>query len=304
MRATGGDVFPYACVKQIRVEQGQTKGVLMEDGTRIDCACVVSSAGVFNTLNGLVPATEVQRAGYDRLLPQVQPSMAHLGVYVGLRHTAEELGLPRTNYWVYADQDYETATQRFLADPDAPIPVVYLSFPSAKDPDFQRRHPGKATIEIVAPAPYAWFEKWEDTIWGKRGQDYEDFKAQWGERLMNVLYDKLPQLRGKVDYHEVSTPLSTIWFGGYQRGELYGLDHDVNRFNQAWLGPRTNIQGLWLTGEDVLSCGIVGAMMSGMLTTTAMVGLRRIGPLLKKIMMDRGGHVPPTDAEAQHPSAA
>ena len=37
--------------------------------------------------------------------------------------------------------------------------MVYVSFPSAKDPDYLERHPGTATIEIVAPAPYEQFEQ-------------------------------------------------------------------------------------------------------------------------------------------------
>ncbi len=293
IRAAGGEVFTYARVEQIIVEQGQTKGVLMADGTRIDCACVISSAGVFNTFEHLVPADAVKRAGYDRLLQQVKPSAAYLGAYVGLRHTAEELGLPKTNFWIYADRDYDASIQRFLADPEQPLPLVYVSFPSAKDPDFARRYPGKATIEIVAPTHYDWFKHWADATWGQRGADYEAVKARWGERLMAVLYEHLPQLRGKVDYVEISTPLSTNWFGGYQRGELYGLDHDPSRFQQDWLTPRTRIKGLWLTGQDVLSCGVVGAMMSGVLTATAMVGVRRTMPLLKRIMTAPSVSAPP-----------
>ncbi len=61
---------------------------------------------------------------------------------------------------------------------------------------------------------------WKDSIWGKRGDDYEAFKTHLGERLMDVLYQKLPQLKGRVDYVEVSTPLSTEYFCGYGRGEL------------------------------------------------------------------------------------
>lgn len=48
-------------------------------------------------------------------------------------------------------------------------------------------------------------------------------------------------------------------------------------------GPRTRFKGLWLTGQDVLTCGVTGAMMAGLLTTTAILGLRRSGPLLKRI---------------------
>ena len=283
IQKSGGEVFTYARVEQILLADGAVTGVEMADGHRIDCRAVVSSAGVSNTFERLLPAGAAGAFGYARQLEAVRPSFAHLGVYIGLQATAEELGLPKTNFWIYPHNDYDAAVEAFVADRNAGFPVVYISFPSAKDPDYLNRHPGTATIEIVAPAPYEWFERWQGTTWGKRGDDYEAFKTELGERLLRYLYDKLPQLEGRVDYYEVSTPLSTEWFSAYRRGELYGLDHTVERFRQDWLGPRTRIPGLWLTGQDTLTCGVTGAMMSGLLTTMAMVGMRRIGPLMKRI---------------------
>ena len=101
--------------------------------------------------------------------------------------------------------------------------------------------------------------------------------------MLRHLYDKLPQLEGKIDYFELSTPLSTEWFSAYKHGELYGLDHTPERLQQDWLRPETKIEGLWLTGQDILTCGVTGAMMAGVLTTTAMVGMRKISPVMKKI---------------------
>jgi len=288
IQKAGGEVFTYARVKQILLDGGEldgnkVTGVEMQDGHHIECDCVISSAGVENTYRHLLPQEAVRKAGYEPLLEKVNPSMAHLGVYIGLKGNSEELGLPKTNFWIYPGNDYDAAIDEFLGNPDAEFPVVYISFPSAKDPDYERRHPGTSTIEIVAPAPYQWFEKWKGSIWGKRGEDYDQFKAYLGDRLMGHLYAKLPQLRGKVDYFEVSTPLSTDHFAAYQQGELYGLDHDPGRLAQNWLGPRTRFKGMWMTGQDVLTCGVAGAMMAGLLTTTAIVGARKSLPLLKQI---------------------
>jgi len=283
IQAMGGEVFTYARVKKIIVEDGKVRGVEMNDGHRIECECVISSAGVGNTFNELLSDDVTEKADYQRKLLSVEPSIAHLGVYIGLKGTAEELGLPKTNFWIYPDNDYDGAVERFVDNADEAFPVVYISFPSAKDPDYLNRHPGTATIEIVAPAPYKWFDKWRDETWGKRGEDYDAFKEKLGERLMEYLYERLPELRGKVDYYEVSTPLSTNWFGGYQNGELYGLSHTPKRMQQKWLRPKTSIPGLWLTGQDILTCGVTGAMMAGMLTTTSIVGMRKISPLMKRI---------------------
>jgi all-trans-retinol 13,14-reductase len=283
IRATGGEVFTYARVREILVDDGRVRGLCMSDGQEIASRCVISDAGANNTFAHLLPAGTARQHGYDRRLSAVQPSIGHLCVYAGLRATAEELGLPRTNFWIYPGHDYDAALERYLADPTGPFPVVYISFPSAKDPDFQRRHPGRATIEIIAPVPYDVFARWSHRTWGKRGSDYEELKRGYGERLLEQLYGKLPQLRGRIDHWEVSTPLSMQWFCGWERGELYGLDHDPARLRQRWLGPRTDVPGLWLTGQDVMSCGVSGAMMGGLATATTIAGMRRIGPLMKRV---------------------
>jgi len=75
-----------------------------------------------------------------------------------------------------------------------------------------------------------------------------------------------------VEVAEVSTPLSTRHFTNYARGEIYGLAHDPARFEARALRPRTPVPGLWLTGQDVCTCGIGGAMAGGYLTASAIAG--------------------------------
>jgi len=283
IQSGGGEVFTYAHVEEILVDDDEVRGVRMSDGHEIDCPVVISSAGVDNTFNRLLPDAVATSTGYKRSMENVRPSVGHLCLYIGLQKTAEELGLPKTNFWIYPHNDYDKALADFVESDEAPFPVVYISFPSAKDPDYLNRHPGTTTIEIVAPAPYGLFKEWKGSTWGQRGEDYEALKDSLSRRLLAHLYDKLPQLEGEIDYHELSTPLSTEWFSAYRHGELYGLDHTPERLQQDWLTPKTRIDGLWLTGQDILTCGVTGAMMSGVLTVTAILGMRRASPLMKLI---------------------
>ena len=184
------------------------------------------------------------------------------------------MGLPKTNFWVYPSERFEQDIESYLEDTARELPLAYISFPSAKDPDFERRYPGRSTIEVVAFGPHEWFEPWAGTTWGKRGEDYEALKEQLSQRLLDALYRKLPHLEGKVDYYELSTSLSTDWFCRYTKGEIYGLDHDPQRFEQDWLRPRTEVTGLYLAGQDVMSCGVVGAMVGGLLAVVAAGGWR------------------------------
>ena len=220
IQKTGGEVFTYAAVENILLEKGKAVGVRMKDGTEVRSPIVISNAGVFNTFNRLLPQSVSQKTGYSQKLNSVKPSMASLCLYIGMKDTAQNLNLPKTNLWIYPNENYEQSIKSFLADAKSDIPMVYISFPSAKDPDFNARYPDRSTIEIVAPCPWEWVEKWADKPWGKRGDDYDALKEDFSQRLLEKLYQKMPHLRGKIDYYELSTPLSTeffCWIGSESR---------------------------------------------------------------------------------------
>jgi len=60
-------------------------------------------------------------------------------------------------------------------------------------------------------------------------------------------------------------------------------DAALARMQARWLRPRTPLAGLWLTGQDIVSCGIGGAMIGGLASALAVVGARRMRPLMKQI---------------------
>lgn len=274
LEAAGGVALTNAAVETLLVEGGSVTGVRMADGREIRAARVVSNAGVMSTFERLVPAEERERLGIASKLRPLRPSAAHASLYLGLRGTAAELRLPKANYWIYPDggYDHDANVERYLVDEGAPLPVAYISFPSAKDPDFERRYPGRATIEIVTLAPWERWSRWAEHPWKKRGDDYQAAKQRLAERLLEPLLRHEPQVQGAIELQELSTPLSTRHFTAYGHGEIYGLSHDPERFEQRLLRPKTPIKDLWLTGQDVVTCGVGGALLSGFLTASAITG--------------------------------
>jgi len=269
--AQGGAVVTDADVERVTLERGRVSGVLTRSGRKFRAPIVISDAGLATTLR-LLPADANGRAALDDTLGRLTTSSAHLCLYVGLKHSDAELSLGRSNLWVYQDADLDAALARFEANPEADLPLAYISFPSAKDPSFAARFPGRSTIEVITLGRYAWFERWAAAPWRRRGADYDALKAQLRDRLLEVLYREVPQVRGKVDVAELSTPLSTRHFTNYARGEIYGLAHDPARFAERRLRPPTPVPGLWLTGQDVCTCGIGGALAGGYLTASAIAG--------------------------------
>ena len=261
----GGAVAVRAGVEKIIVENGKATGVLMEDGSTIKAPMIVSGAGYLNTFGRLLDQ-DVQDAIGFKPEKGVPPSVSHVCLYIGLKHDLRELGIGSTNYWVYPHNDHDRGVKEYMADPSKPFPVTYISFPSLKDPEWDERYAGKSTIEMITLAPYEWFAKWEDERWKHRGEEYEAYKEEFAQRLLKELYKQFPQLEGKIDYYELSTPLSTKHFVNYEHGEIYGLDHSPARFRMKDLRPKTSIKNLYLTGQDIVTVGIGGALMSGLLT--------------------------------------
>lgn len=282
IRAAGGEVFTYARVREILVEGNRAVGVKLDGGDELRAGAVVSSVGARLTFGELLPERERRRHGYAEHLQQVRPSGATLTMFLGFKGSARDLNLPKTNLWIYPTPHHEKNVAAFRENPDADFPLIYISFPSAKDPDWDQHYPNKSTVQVITMAPYEWFEQWRGTIWNQRGADYDAFKEKLSKRMLAELYKQMPQLEPALDFHELATPLSTEWFHLYDRGEIYGLDHDAQRFRQDWLHPVTKVKGLYLTGQDVVTAGVGGALMGGVLTTSAMLG-REAGKLWKLI---------------------
>ncbi len=276
----GGLVLVKAEVDKVLTESGRACGVRMANGDEIRAKVVLSDTGVFNTFGKLLgPDANAGRVLLDRLR-RVHPSYPHVCLYMGLKESAAALNLPKSNFWIYPGYDHDANLEKYLKDRSSPLPVTYISFPSAKDPDWEKDHPGTATIEAVGVVPYEWFSHWEGSRWRKRGSDYEQLKNEFTQRLLEQVYRFVPQVKDKIDYAELSTPLSTRHFANYGHGEIYGIDHTPERFRLRWLRPQTPIKNLFLTGQDICTAGYGGALMGAVLAASAV--LRR--NVIKEIM--------------------
>ena len=109
----------------------------------------------------------------------------------------------------------------------------------------------------------------------RRGADYEALKRRFSERMLEMLFAKLPQLRGRIDVQELSTPVTTQHFSWSPTRRKPGrFDHTPERFARA-PGPRTPIRGVYLSGQDVALVGVAGAFTGGALRGSRSRGSER-----------------------------
>ncbi|NXD18227.1 RETST reductase, partial [Nothocercus nigrocapillus] len=255
IQRAGGAVLGRAPVSRILLDgRGRACGVSVRKGqeeVNVFAPVVISDAGIFNTYERLLPAEA-------RALPEIQAQLrlvthgeGGFSVFVGLNGTKEELGLESTNYFIYRGSDLDQLMRRYLEssreEAAENIPFLFITCPSSKDPTWDMRHPGKATLAVVTFANYEWFEEWKDEPAQKRGDDYEDAKRPFVDAILGTIYKLYPGIEDRVEYVSGGTPLTNQHYIGSARGEIYGARQDTERLRAeavAALRPRTPVPNL------------------------------------------------------------
>jgi len=253
-------------------DDGKACGVAMIDGRQFRAPVVISDAGVVNTLTKLLPPQVVPSDLVDEL-QSVGPSLPWVVLNIGLRHTDAELGLDGTNIWAHAGPDIDAEIAAYQADPrHTAMPLYFLSFPSAKDPAWQDRYPGRATIDIGGLTSWELFEPYVGSAWMRRGAEYEELKRVLTDELLSQVLRFCPQLEGRIDHLELATPLSFNHFLGRQYGDFMSLAHSPRRFALRGLSSHSLVPNLYLSGQDVAAAGVSGAVMGGAVAASAVLG--------------------------------
>ena len=276
----GGVVLTQRRVTEILLEAGVAVGVKVEstspakaDLETYYAPIVVSDAGAFNTYVKLIPPSyPMAEREQIRAFPK---GSSMLTVYLGLKESPQRLGFQGENHWIYTTYDHDgialaltnQVAQEGAIGLDRPPQFCYLSFPSLKDPQAQGH-----TAEIIAHVDYDFFAPWQGQPWRRRGRDYAELKAKIIQALVQLVENHYPGFEDLIEYAELSTPLTVEHFDASDRGAIYGIPCIPERLDQTWIGARTPIKNLYLTGADTSSLGIMGAMMGGVKTTGILQG--------------------------------
>jgi all-trans-retinol 13,14-reductase len=267
IKNAGGEVRVKSPVKEILVTNGKATGVRLEDSSEHHARRVVSAIGAWDTVQQLLSQSVGDRAWAKEIL-SFRPSCSHhICLYLGFEGDIRAAGATDANHWIYETWDTNSAIWK---NPEATdIPLLFVSFPSLKDPRHEAGEKQKHTGEVLTWVNWEVFRKWENSRHGGRPEDYKEFKQLIEEKMLSRFKHHFPEIASLITYHELSTPLSMAYFVGRQQGTSYGLETTPRRFLSRSLNVRTPIKGLYLAGQDVVTPGITGAMMGGILAAAA-----------------------------------
>lgn len=278
----GGNCLVRAPVSQILVNNENTAyGVKVKKGQEeyeIRAPVIISNCGIFTTFQKLLPREITVQPEMQERLNTMKHGRGSFLVFSGFDGTQEELGLESTNFWLFKNNDMDKSMEDFfaLSKEEAPdnIPMMFITMPSAKDPESQIRHPGKSCMTILTMVKYEWFEEWKDTTVRKRGDEYYNYKMRFANNLFKWACKLFPKIKDKLVFQDVATPLTNCHYLGAQRGAMYSAEHNLDRFQAETVARNrcnTPVKNLFISGQDVFSCGIAGALHGGLLCASTVL---------------------------------
>ncbi|KAL4659271.1 putative all-trans-retinol 13,14-reductase [Arapaima gigas] len=268
----GGAVLVRAPVNRILFSEAREAcGVSVMKGqeeVHITAPIIISDAGLLNTYQQLIPKDLQTLPVIQNQLQMMKSGEGGLSFFIGLNGTKEELGLKADNFWIFKENNLDELLENYMKgtreESVKNIPIVFVASPSAKDPTWEERQPGKSTMTVVSFARYDWFEEWKDRKVTNRGPEYKELKGAFIQSIVEILEEHFPKIKGKViEYIDAGTPLTHQYYIAAPRGEIYGCDHNKSRFTAeacAAIRPQTPLKNLYLTGQDVFLCGFAGAL--------------------------------------------
>ena len=257
----------HGVVELIVEDRKVTKVVVERKGERIcfEAPLVISAIGAPKTFGKLI-AAEIDVPERRMLNTNVAPPTT-VNVYVGLKDDPRKVGMDSGNYWFAEGYDHDAIAKNNQQMNGIQFGYGFLSSSSLRDATNE-----KHVAQIIFMSDYESWQRWADQPWLRRDDCYLNRKNEVAKLAIDLVERRLPGFRELVDYQEVSTPLSVEHCAGHCGGAIYGLPATPKRFEAGGFHVQTSIENLLLSGSDVGTFGIVGAMMSGLMTASWAVG--------------------------------
>ena len=264
IEAAGGSARAGTPVSAILIEDGKAVGVRTSSGEEFRAPVIVSAAGAGETVKRLLPK-DVGAQDWAGEIASFKPSVCHFEVYMGFEGDIARHGATRSNHWFHENWDTDDA----IWQGRSPLSMAFVSFPSLKDPSHDPGPSNRHTGQMMVLADWSTVADFADGGADERPEEWAAFKQEVEARLMAFFAKKFPALAPMIVYRELGTPLATALFTGHEKGGFYGVETTPRRVLSKALSAQTPVPGLFLTGQDVMSPGIAGALYGGMLGAAA-----------------------------------
>ncbi len=264
----GGKCLTGHEVVRFDMDQQKIKRVIAtHKGSEVafEAPLVFSDAGAIKTFSQFVPE-ETRVAERQLLQDPVSPPTA-VTIYLSFKESPRKCGMQAGNYWIANGYDHDAIygqRDRLLSGEVHHCFVSSSSLRSTGD--------DKPAAQIICFSSYEPWQRWSSQPWLNRDAEYQTIKQRIANSAIKLVDTHLPGFHDLVQRVEVSTPLTVESMTGHIQGAIYGMPATPFRIRNRLFHAQTSVKNLLLTGADVGSVGIVGAMMGGVMSTAFSLG--------------------------------
>lgn len=231
-RELGVDIQTGCTVRQIAVEAGAARGVIVSDGTRIPASAVIANVDVATVYEKLLPPQAAPSRRVEQLT-RADSSCSGFILMLGVDGTHAQLA--HHNIFFSADyrREFDDLFARGLPPDD---PTIYVAVTSRTDPGHAPDGCENWFVLVNAPPLGDAFD------WARNGAAYR-------ARVLDALAARGFDVRDRIRVERMLTPVDLERLTGARRGALYGTSSN-DRFN-ALRRPHNrapDVRGLYFSG--------------------------------------------------------
>lgn len=280
IKAMGGEVLNYseAIRFHFKGESNEIESVELTNGERIEGKLFVSGIELSKTID-MVEGPQL-RGAYKNRIKGLENTVSSFLVNVVMKPDS----FSHMNHNIYHCTAPDIWTGSNYTAESWPECIGMFGTTSSKHPGFTENFTAMAYMRFEECA------KWADTKniipnhINYRGDDYEAFKHEKAEKIIDVLEERLPGLRSKIKSYTCASPVTYRDYIGSKDGTLYGVIKDYKEPLKSFITPRTKISNLFLTGQSLNLHGIMGVTVSAVVTCSEILGHPYLIQKIKKVI--------------------
>ncbi len=272
----GGELYNYTKVDRLVAENGRIKAALTDDGRVFEADSFISNTHPSQTLDmvqeGLI------RKIYRKRIKALPNSISVFTVHIVFKEKA----FPYLNYNYYCHASGDAWGSIYYRQEEWPEGYAFFIPASSKSDTYAEG------MNVMAYMRFEEVAKWQDTFntipknKADRGAEYEAFKHEKAEKLIDALEEQFPDIRSKIKSYHTSSPLSFRDYIGTSDGSLYGIRKDYNDPLKTFISPRTKVPNLFLTGQNLNMHGILGVTVSSIVTCAHFLEVKELIGKIRK----------------------
>ncbi|MCD6010492.1 MAG: All-trans-retinol 13,14-reductase [Flavipsychrobacter sp.] len=265
----GGVIRRNTKVAEIVAEDEQATHIVLESGEKVTAKYFISNLHPVQTV--AMTKSKLFRGAYRSRMKTIENTA---GMFL-LNIVLKENTFPYLNHnYYYHDKNDAWEGINYPKDK---WPLTYALFAGASSKHSQYTD----SLTIMTYMRYEDVKKWSDTfhtdtIGTLRCNDYEAFKKEKAEKLIDLVSKKFPALRNAIKSYYVATPLTYRDYQGTADGSMYGIAKDYKDTMKTFIASRTKIPNLFLTGQNLNLHGILGVTISALMTCGEIIDLNEL----------------------------